>query len=106
MAATRRSDDYPVYYWDSLRQWAWSTQSPLCGRWYRHWLREEEHPCYYQVLSVDGQSKDTIMMHDGPLSVLLAAGSLVTHARLIEGDVCPSYADVPFDPHAAARDPF
>ena len=46
------------------------------------------------------------MRNDGTLPVLFAAGALVTYARLLESDVEPSYADRPFDPKAAAADPF
>ena len=34
------------------------------------------------------------------------AGALVMYARLLESDVEPSYVDRPFDPKAAAADPF
>ncbi len=46
------------------------------------------------------------MINDRTMPFLFAAGALVVHARLIESDVKPSYADRPFDPGEAAKDPF
>jgi hypothetical protein len=46
------------------------------------------------------------MRNDGTLPVLFAAGALVIYARILESGVAPSYTDRPFDPKAAAADPF
>ncbi len=67
---------------------------------------DEIHPSVYRFIAIDGQSKEIIMMNDGPFPVLIAAGSLVAHARLIDDDKTPSFAAVEFDAREAAAGPF
>ena len=47
------------------------------------------HPSVYQMISIDGQAKETIIINEIPFPVLIAAGSLAAHARLIEDDQKP-----------------
>ncbi len=71
-------------------------------------MEDEIHPSVYQVITIDGQSKEIIiiMMNDGPFPVLITAGSIVAHARLIDDDKAPSFAVMEFDAREAAADPF
>ena len=67
----------------------------------------EGHPIHYQVISVDGQCKDIMIINDGTMPVLYAAGSLVIYAHLItRGTTPPGQGQYPFDPGEAAKDPF
>jgi hypothetical protein len=45
------------------------------------------------------------MTNDGSLPVLNAAGSLVTHVRLIDSDVRPSYAEAAADSFSSSITP-
>ncbi len=62
---------------------------------------DEVHPSVHQIITIDGQTKEIIMMNESEFPVLIAAGSLVLHARLIEDDEKPSFAETVFDPFEA-----
>ncbi len=64
------------------------------------------HPRVYQSISIDGQAQDIIMMNDGLFQVLIAAGSLVAHARLIDVDPKPSFDKTEWDLREAPGPPF
>jgi hypothetical protein len=51
------------------------------------------HPSLYQVITIDGRTKDIVMMNDRDFHVPIALGSLVLHTRVIEDDVKPDFAD-------------
>jgi hypothetical protein len=69
-------------------------------------VEDEVHPSVYQVITIDGRTKDIVMMNDSDFPVLIATGSLVLHARVIEDDVKLDSTDTAFDPREAAADPF
>ena len=67
---------------------------------------EEVHANVDQVITVDGRLKMVMMTNDGKHPVLIAAGSRVVYARLIDDYSATPIAPREFDPAEAAADPF